>query len=59
MLNFTATVARAAKKVVFLDSQITQAADQAKIGSNTSLIGKNSRVSDIYTWNIWNIILIS
>lgn len=49
MLNFTATVAGAAKKVVFLDSQITQAADQAKIGSNTSLIGKNSRVSDIYT----------
>lgn len=40
--QFTAAVSGNAKKVVFLDGQITQTADQVKIGSNTSLIGKNS-----------------
>jgi pectate lyase len=30
------------REVVLLDAEITETADQVKIGSNTSLIGKNS-----------------
>ncbi|TVY24643.1 putative pectate lyase A [Lachnellula hyalina] len=40
--QFTAAVAGTAKKVVILSGAITETADQVKIGSNTSLIGKNS-----------------
>lgn len=40
--QFTAAVAGTAKKVVILDGAITQTADQVKVGSNTSIIGKNS-----------------
>jgi pectate lyase len=35
-------VAGTAKKVVIFDGAITQTADQIKVGSNTSIIGKNS-----------------
>jgi len=40
--QFTAAVAGTAKKVVIVDGAITETADQIKIGSNTSVIGKNS-----------------
>ncbi|TVY31471.1 putative pectate lyase A [Lachnellula subtilissima] len=40
--QFTAAVAGTAKKVVILSGAITETADQVKVGSNTSLIGKNS-----------------
>ncbi|TVY44626.1 putative pectate lyase A [Lachnellula cervina] len=40
--QFTAAVAGTAKKVVVISGAITETADQVKIGSNTSLIGKNS-----------------
>ncbi|TVY80603.1 putative pectate lyase A [Lachnellula suecica] len=40
--QFTAAVAGTAKKVVVVSGAITQTADQAKVGSNTSIIGKNS-----------------
>ncbi|GIJ99494.1 hypothetical protein Aspvir_001626 [Aspergillus viridinutans] len=39
---FTAAVSSDAKKVVYVSSPITQTADQVKVGSNTSIIGKNS-----------------
>jgi pectate lyase len=40
--QFTAAVASDAKKVVVVTGTITQAASQARVGSNTSIIGKNS-----------------
>lgn len=40
--QFTAAVAGTAKKVVVVNGAITKAADQVKVGSNTSIIGKNS-----------------
>jgi pectate lyase len=40
--QFTAAVAGTAKKVVILNGAISTTADQIKIGSNTSVIGKNS-----------------
>jgi hypothetical protein len=40
--QFTAAVAGNAKKVVVLNGAITQSAKQIKVGSNTSIIGKNS-----------------
>jgi len=40
--QFTAAVAGTAKKVVVVSGAITQTADQVKVGSNTSIIGKSS-----------------
>jgi pectate lyase len=40
--QFTAAVAGTAKKVVILNGAVTQTADQVKVSSNTSIIGKNS-----------------
>lgn len=40
--QFTAAVASDAKKVVIVNGAISTAAAQVKIGSNTSIIGKNS-----------------
>ncbi|KAH6669545.1 putative pectate lyase A [Halenospora varia] len=42
--QFTAAVAGTAKKVVVVSGPITQTADQVKVGSNTSIIGKSSSV---------------
>jgi pectate lyase len=39
---FTAAVSSDAKKVVYVSGPIKQTADQVKVGSNTSIIGKNS-----------------
>ncbi|KAJ5483843.1 pectate lyase A [Penicillium diatomitis] len=39
---FTAAVKEDAKKVLFVSGTITQTADQARVGSNTSIIGKDS-----------------
>ena len=41
--EFTAAVAGTAKKVVVVSGPITQTAAQVKIGSNTSIIGKDSK----------------
>ncbi|TVY19008.1 putative pectate lyase A [Lachnellula arida] len=41
-MQFTAAVAGTAKKFVVISGAITETADQVKIRSNTSLIGKNS-----------------
>lgn len=41
--QFTAAVAGTAKKVVVVSGPITQASKQIKIGSNTSIIGKDSK----------------
>lgn len=40
--QFTAAVVGTAKKVVVLDGAITETAKQVNVGSNTSIIGKNS-----------------
>ncbi|KFY31122.1 hypothetical protein V493_01379 [Pseudogymnoascus sp. VKM F-4281 (FW-2241)] len=40
--QFTAAVAGSAKKVVVVSGTITQSAKQVRVGSNTSIIGKNS-----------------
>lgn len=40
--QFTAAVAGDSAKVVIVSGTITQTADQTKVGSNTSIIGKNS-----------------
>ncbi|RDL40281.1 putative pectate lyase A [Venustampulla echinocandica] len=42
--QFTAAVAGDAKKVVFVSAPITSSVKQVKIGSNTSVIGKSSKV---------------
>ncbi|KAJ5657148.1 uncharacterized protein N7484_000797 [Penicillium longicatenatum] len=39
---FTAAVSGDSKKVVYVSGPITQTADQVKVGSNTSIIGKSS-----------------
>lgn len=39
---FTSAVTGDSKKVVYVSGPITQTADQVKIGSNTSIIGKSS-----------------
>ncbi|OAF55132.1 hypothetical protein VC83_08442 [Pseudogymnoascus destructans] len=41
--QFTAAIAGTAKKVVVVSGPITQASKQIKIGSNTSIIGKDSK----------------
>lgn len=43
--QFTAAVSGADKKVVIVDGAITQAASQLRVGSNTSIIGKDSGAS--------------
>lgn len=43
--QFTAAVSSTDKKVVIFDGAITQTADQVKVGSNTSIIGKDSGAS--------------
>lgn len=40
--EFTAAVTSDDAKVVIVDGTFTQAADQVKVGSNTSIIGKDS-----------------
>lgn len=40
--QFTAAVSGTAKKVVVVSGAITQASAQIKVGSNTSIIGKDS-----------------
>ncbi|EHL01531.1 Pectin lyase-like protein [Glarea lozoyensis ATCC 20868] len=42
--EFTAAVSSSDKKVVYVSGPITQAAKQVKVGSNTSIIGKDSSV---------------
>jgi pectate lyase len=42
--QFTAAVSGTDKKVVVVSGPITQTADQVKVGSNTSIIGKDSSV---------------
>lgn len=39
---FTAAVASDSKKVVYVSGTIKQTADQVRVGSNTSILGKNS-----------------
>jgi pectate lyase len=43
--QFTAAVSGTDKKFIIVDGAITQAADQVKVGSNTSIIGKDSGAS--------------
>ena len=40
--QFTAAVSSDTAKIVVVSGTITQTADQVKVGSNTSIIGKNS-----------------